>query len=166
MFSFVLRSRKSRNSSATSFDQAKKRGLVLRRPVLVSFYDGSVKACQKQTSEIWNSADYSSILKENLLFYQNSVSSNDYSEFIRVYRLGRTIRNDEWPHAALVDPRTGALIEEFFGEEASDSERFFEKLTSIVNERCSDDFGKKIERKRKFDEITDQTEDEQIAIGN
>jgi len=78
--------------------------------------------------------------------------------------MGKTIRNDQWPHAALVDPRTGALVQEFFGEEAGDKDRFFDRFCNLVNKNCSDDFGEKISKKRNFDQITDQTEDEQLAI--
>lgn len=153
-----------RFSNASSFDQAKKRGLVLRRLVLISFYDGSVDECKIQTKKIWNSTEFSSILKDNVIFYQNSIASEDYQEFTRVYRMGKTIRNDEWPHAALVDPRTGALVQEFFGEEAGDKDRFFDRFCNLVNKNCSDEFGEKISKKRNFEQITDQTEDEQLAI--
>lgn len=79
--------------------------------------------------------------------------------------MGKTIRNDQWPHAALVDPRTGALVQEFFGKEAGDKDRFFDRFCNLVNKNCSDEFGEKISKKRNFDQITDQTEDEQLAIG-
>ena len=94
------------------------------------------------------------LIKTNLSFLQLRQNSKSGEDFQNIYP-----RAGEWPHCALIDPQTGENLDQWEGDVASNPEASLQKLTKILTKS-----GVKLAKKRKFDEITDKTEDEQIAI--
>ena len=146
-------------SLKTTFDTAKKRAILTHRFLLVSLFDTNSFRCTKQNRDVWGHDEIGTIIKNNLTFVQIRNNSKEGDDFSKVYP-----RIDDWPHSAVIDPRTGENLAQWENDEAVEPTIFLQKLTSTIIKCTTSDFGIRLAKKRRYDEITDQTEDEQIAI--
>jgi len=147
-------------SLKTTLDCAKKRAVLARRFLLVSVFDPNALVCAGQNRDVWANADITTLVKERLLFLQLRDSSKEGREFAQIYP-----RYADWPHVALVDPRTGENMKQWEGKDAGNAEFLHDKISQLLSRHSNPDFGgQKIQKKRRFEQILDKTEDEQIAI--
>ena len=133
--------------------------MLAKRFLLVSVFDPNALVCAGQNRDVWANPDISTLVKEQLLFLQLRDSSKEGREFAQIYP-----RQGEWPHLALVDPRTGENLKQWEGKDAQNAEILLEQISQLLSRHSNEHFGGRIQKKRRFEQILDKTEDEQIAI--
>lgn len=92
-----------------SWDDAREEGKEHKKWILVNIQDGSVFDCQALNRDLWKNEGIVETLKENFVFLQYSKDDPRSQTYTSFYFQDYNI-TDQYPHVAIVDPRTGEQI--------------------------------------------------------
>lgn len=87
-----------------TFDQARTEGIKEFKWILVTIHDPLEFPCQMLNRDVWKDKDVEELVKENFLFFQWMVSSEEAQKYKTFYRFF------SFPHIAFIDPRTGERV--------------------------------------------------------
>jgi len=92
-----------------SWEDAREEGKEHKKWLLVSIQDGSVFDCQALNRDLWKNEGIVETIKENFIFLQYSKDDPRSEQYTQYYFPGWE-NPEEYPHVAIVDPRTGEQI--------------------------------------------------------
>ncbi|EEH04369.1 UBX domain-containing protein Ubx2 [Histoplasma capsulatum G186AR] len=100
--------------SKLPWDLARDEGRENMRWLLVNIQDASVFDCQVLNRDLWKNQGVMDTVKEHFIFLQYSKDDPRGSQYIQYYFPGVDVQ-DNYPHIAIVDPRTGEQVKAWTG---------------------------------------------------
>ncbi|KKZ65568.1 hypothetical protein EMCG_08593 [[Emmonsia] crescens] len=100
--------------SKLPWDLARDEGREKMRWLLVNIQDASVFDCQVLNRDLWKNPGVMDTIKEHFIFLQYSKDDPRGSQYIQYYFPGVDVQ-DNYPHIAIVDPRTGEQVKSWTG---------------------------------------------------
>jgi hypothetical protein len=100
--------------SRFSWDAARDEGKDNEKWLLVNVQDASVFDCQVLNRDLWKDGGVQDTVKEHFIFLQYSKDDPRASSYIQYYFQGSDV-SDNYPHIAIVDPRTGEQMKVWSG---------------------------------------------------
>lgn len=100
--------------SNLSWEPAREEGREAERWLLVNIQDPSVFDCQVLNRDLWKNPGIKETIKENFVFLQFSKDDPRGATYIQYYFPGHDVQ-DNYPHIAIVDPRTGEQVKVWSG---------------------------------------------------
>ncbi|RVX73858.1 hypothetical protein B0A52_02748 [Exophiala mesophila] len=91
------------------WDDARDEGKEHKKWLLVDIQNNRVFDCQALNRDLWKNEGIVETVKENFVFLQYNKDDPRASQYIQYYFQGYE-NEDEYPHVAIVDPRTGEQI--------------------------------------------------------
>lgn len=110
--------------------QAKEEGTNKNRWLLVNVQNVQEFACQVLNRDVWSNAAVKEIISEHFVFWQIYHDSADGQRYRQFYNV------QEFPHIAIVDPRTG---EKMLSWNSLDAATFCEQVTEFISAHPSPD---------------------------
>lgn len=151
--------RLSPHAQAGTFDSVKKKATFLKKVLLVSLFDGSNFSCLQQNRDIWASEQFLNI--NEILFFQISFESERGVSFNKLYPR----QTEDWPHAILIEPKTGIKLDQWEGKSVfEDCQSFLAVLRKSIRSNTDNVIPCQTNKKRSHENIIDQDEEAQIAI--
>ena len=92
-----------------SWDDAREEGKEEKKWMLVNIQNEKVFDCQALNRDIWKDKGVVETVKENFIFLQYSKDDPRADQYCQYYFHNAEIE-DEYPHIAIVDPRTGEQV--------------------------------------------------------
>ncbi|KLJ09234.1 hypothetical protein EMPG_15342 [Blastomyces silverae] len=100
--------------SKLPWDLARDEGREKMKWLLVNIQDASVFDCQLLNRDLWKNPGVMETVKEHFIFLQYSKDDPRGSQYIQYYFPGSDVQ-DNYPHIAIVDPRTGEQVKTWTG---------------------------------------------------
>ncbi|PGH11499.1 hypothetical protein AJ79_04874 [Helicocarpus griseus UAMH5409] len=100
--------------SKLPWDLARDEGREKMKWILVNIQDASVFDCQLLNRDLWKNPGVMDTVKEHFIFLQYSKDDPRGSQYIQYYFPGFDVQ-DNYPHIAIVDPRTGEQVKAWTG---------------------------------------------------
>jgi UBX domain-containing protein 7 len=92
-----------------SWEEARDEGKENQKWLLVNIQDGSVFDCQALNRDLWKNEGIVDTIKENFVFLQYS-KDDPRAETYTSFYFQDYQNQDQYPHVAIVDPRTGEQV--------------------------------------------------------
>ena len=92
-----------------SWEDARDEGKEHKKWLLINIQDGSIFDCQALNRDLWKNESVVDTIKENFIFLQYSKDDPRADQYKSFY-FSDYNNNDQYPHVAIVDPRTGEQI--------------------------------------------------------
>ncbi|EFW99857.1 ubx domain containing protein [Grosmannia clavigera kw1407] len=94
-----------------SWEEARAMGKAEKRWILANLQDMSDFLCQALNRDIWKDRAIRELVRENFVFLQFSREDPEAQSYVQYYLPGGQDENpDNYPHVAIVDPRTGEQV--------------------------------------------------------
>ncbi|KAK4289575.1 hypothetical protein Pmani_030529 [Petrolisthes manimaculis] len=87
-----------------TFQAVRDAGVARKRWLMVNIQDASEFPCQVLNRDVWSNSAVKTIVKEHFIFWQVYHDSEEGQRYMMFYRVS------EWPHVAILDPRTGERL--------------------------------------------------------
>lgn len=91
------------------WDTARDKGKEEKKWLLVDIQDPSIFDCQSLNRDLWKNEGIVETIKENFIFLQYNKDDPRASQYVQYYFENHEL-STEYPHVAIVDPRTGEQI--------------------------------------------------------
>lgn len=91
------------------WEDARDEGKEQKKWILVDIQDPSIFDCQALNRDLWKNEGIMDTIKENFIFIQYNKNDPRAEQYIQYYFQNYDLQN-EYPHVAIVDPRTGEQI--------------------------------------------------------
>lgn len=99
-----------------SWDEARETGKEDKKWILVNVQDMNDFNCQALNRDIWKDEEVAAVVKENFIFLQYSRDDHRATEYTTFYFPHQAQENrDNFPHVAIIDPRTGEQVKVWSG---------------------------------------------------
>jgi hypothetical protein len=100
--------------SRLSWDVARDEGKENEKWLIVNIQDASVFDCQVLNRDLWKDKGVQETIKEHFIFLQYSKDDPRASSYLQYYFQGSDVP-DNYPHIAIIDPRTGEQMKVWSG---------------------------------------------------
>ncbi|KAJ5558751.1 hypothetical protein N7535_009369 [Penicillium sp. DV-2018c] len=100
--------------SRLPWDVARDEGKDSQKWLLVNIQDASIFDCQVLNRDLWKDSGVQDTIKEHFIFLQYSKDDPRASSYLQYY-FQRSDVSDNYPHIAIVDPRTGEQMKVWSG---------------------------------------------------
>lgn len=100
--------------SRLPWDAARDEGKDSEKWLLINVQDASVFDCQVLNRDLWKDSGVQDTVKEHFIFLQYSKDDPRAASYIQYYFQGSDV-SDNYPHIAIVDPRTGEQMKIWSG---------------------------------------------------
>ncbi|KAK2809442.1 hypothetical protein FQN49_008619 [Arthroderma sp. PD_2] len=100
--------------SRLPWDLARDEGREKMKWLLVNIQDSSIFDCQLLNRDLWKNDGVKETIREHFLFMQFSKDDPRGAQYIQYYFPGHDV-SDNYPHIAIVDPRTGEQVKSWSG---------------------------------------------------
>ncbi|KAF9873948.1 UBX domain-containing protein [Colletotrichum karsti] len=120
--------------SRLDWDEARQEGKDEKKWILVNLQDMSDFNCQALNRDIWKDAAIRQLLAESFIFLQydkDSVSAQQYVTFY--FHHGAQENPDNYPHVAIIDPRTGEQVKVWSGRPFPSASDFHAQLAEFLD---------------------------------
>lgn len=91
------------------WEDARDDGKEQKKWILVDIQDPSIFDCQALNRDLWKNEGIVETVKENFIFFQYNKDDPRAAQYVQYY-FPTYDNSDEYPHVAIVDPRTGEQI--------------------------------------------------------
>lgn len=117
-----------------SWDEARAEGKEEKKWLLVNLQDMTDFNCQALNRDIWKDEAVRQLVMENFIFLQYSKTDDRAFEYISFYLSGGRHENpDNYPHVAIIDPRTGEQIKVWSGIPFPSAAEFHSDLAEFLD---------------------------------
>ncbi|KAJ5825976.1 hypothetical protein N7474_003114 [Penicillium riverlandense] len=153
--------------SRLPWDVARQEGRDNEKWLLVNIQDSSVFDCQVLNRDLWKDKSVQESVKEHFIFLQFSKDDPRASPYLQYYFQASNV-SDNYPHIAIVDPRTGEQMKVWSGPPVVKPAEFLMQLHEFLdryslNHNVRNPVAKrKIEKKEKS--IDAMTEEEMLEM--
>lgn len=136
--------------------------------ILVNVQDPSIFDCQVLNRDIWKNQSIRDTVKEHFIFLQYNKNDRAGNEYMQYYFNATMSENeDNYPHIAIVDPRTGEQVKTWSGSPAPKAADFLMDLHEFLD-RYSLSMSQKnpvqTKRKEKKKDVAAMSEEEQLQM--
>ncbi|KAL3478211.1 hypothetical protein BJX99DRAFT_224819 [Aspergillus californicus] len=100
--------------SRLPWDSAREEGREHEKWLLVNIQDSSVFDCQTLNRDLWKNEGVKETIREHFIFLQYTKDDPRAAPYIQYYFQGSDV-SDNYPHIAIVDPRTGEQMKTWSG---------------------------------------------------
>lgn len=148
-----------------SWDEARDEGKAEKKWLLVNIQNEKVFDCQVLNRDIWKNESVVETVRENFIFLQYSKDDPRGDQYCQYYFPGNEVE-DEYPHVAIVDPRTGEQVK-LWSRKVPSADDFLMQLYEFLDRYSLDSKAKNPVAKRKSEAKKEKpfellTEEEQI----
>ncbi|GJC83289.1 UBX domain-containing protein 5 [Colletotrichum liriopes] len=120
--------------SRLDWDEARQEGKDEKKWILVNLQDMSDFNCQALNRDIWKDAAIRQLLEESFIFLQYDKSALSAQQYINFYFHGSGHENpDNYPHVAIIDPRTGEQVKVWSGRPFPGASDFHAQLAEFLD---------------------------------
>ena len=147
-----------------SWEEAREEGKENKRWLLVNIQNEKVFDCQVLNRDIWKNESVIDTVKENFVFLQYSKDDPRAEQYCQYYFPMNDVE-DEYPHVAIVDPRTGEQVK-LWSRKVPAAEDFLIQLYEFLDRYSLDSKARNPVAKRRQEKekpVEMLTEDEAIA---
>ncbi|EEP82898.1 conserved hypothetical protein [Uncinocarpus reesii 1704] len=124
--------------SRLPWETARNEGRDAKKWLLVNVQDPSIFDCQLLNRDIWKNPSIVETVKENFLFLQFTKDDERGAQYIQYYFSGHDVQNN-YPHIAIVDPRTGEQVKIWSGPPVIKAAEFLMQLHEFLDRYSLDD---------------------------
>lgn len=145
-----------------SLPSARECGSLQNKWLLVNIQNGREFACQTLNRDVWSIQAVKDILKEHFIFWQQYHDSYEGRRYVQFYKV------TQFPHVAIIDPRTGELTKSW--PTTIDHNSFCDSVIEYLTEHPSPDGSgdantmKKLRVKGEEKEEIEEDKDEEVEI--
>lgn len=148
-----------------SWDEARDLGKDEKKWLLVNIQNEQIFDCQVLNRDIWKNDGVIETVREKFVFLQYSKSDPRADQYIQYYFQNSEI-DDEYPHVAIVDPRTGEQVK-LWSRKMPGAADFLMQLYEFLDRYSLEGFAKNPVAKRKSEAKKEKpvemlTEEEQL----
>ncbi|KAE8361434.1 hypothetical protein BDV27DRAFT_28690 [Aspergillus caelatus] len=118
--------------SRLPWDLARQEGRENERWLLVNIQDSSIFDCQLLNRDLWKDAGIRDTIKEHFLFLQYSKDDPRAAPYLQYYFQASDV-SDNYPHIAIVDPRTGEQMKVWSGPPVVKAAEFLMQLHEFLD---------------------------------
>ncbi|KAL1957075.1 hypothetical protein VTO42DRAFT_6333 [Malbranchea cinnamomea] len=118
--------------SKLPWDLAREEGRDKKKWLLVNIQDPSVFDCQVLNRDLWKNQGVKDTVKEHFIFLQFSKDDPRAAQYLQYYFHGYDIQ-DNYPHIAIVDPRTGEQMKVWSGPPVVKAPDFLMQLHEFLD---------------------------------
>lgn len=150
------------------WESARNQGRDKKKWLLVNVQDPSVFDCQLLNRDIWKNPGIVDTVKEHFIFLQYNKGDERGAQYVQYYFPGLDVQ-DNYPHIAIVDPRTGEQVKIWSGPPVVKPSDFLMQLHEFLDRYSLDDTVRNPVAKRKPDvkphsKLDTMTEDEMLEM--
>lgn len=114
------------------WDTAREEGREKQKWILINIQDPSVFDCQVLNRDLWKNQSVAETIKENFIFLQYSKDDPRGAPYLQYYFPGSSVQ-DNYPHIAIVDPRTGEQVKVWSGPPVVKASDFLIQLHEFLD---------------------------------
>ncbi|KAM5434181.1 UBX domain protein Ubx2 [Microsporum ferrugineum] len=114
------------------WDLARDEGREKMKWLLVNIQDSSIFDCQLLNRDLWKNDGVKETIREHFLFMQYSKDDPRGAQYIQYYFHGHDV-SDNYPHIAIVDPRTGEQVKTWSGPPVVKAPEFLMQLHEFLD---------------------------------
>ncbi|GAB1194074.1 hypothetical protein APSETT444_003314 [Aspergillus pseudonomiae] len=118
--------------SRLPWDLARQEGRENERWLLVNIQDPSIFDCQLLNRDLWKDAGIRDTVKEHFLFLQYAKDDPRAAQYLQYYFQASDV-SDNYPHIAIVDPRTGEQMKVWSGPPVVKAAEFLMQLHEFLD---------------------------------
>ncbi|KAJ5717443.1 hypothetical protein N7488_003089 [Penicillium malachiteum] len=118
--------------SRLSWDLARDEGRENEKWLLVNIQDQSIFDCQVLNRDLWKDKSVQETIREHFVFLQFSKDDPRASPYLQYYFQGSDV-SDNYPHIAIVDPRTGEKVKSWTGQPVVKAPEFLMQLHEFLD---------------------------------
>ncbi|EFQ33857.1 UBX domain-containing protein [Colletotrichum graminicola] len=120
--------------SRLDWDEARQEGKDEKKWIIVNLQDMSDFNCQALNRDIWKDTAVRQLLEESFIFLQYDRSAMAAQQYINFYFHGSGHENpDNYPHVAIIDPRTGEQVKVWSGRPFPSASEFHAQLAEFLD---------------------------------
>jgi hypothetical protein len=154
--------------SKLPWDAAREEGRENERWLLVNIQDPSIFDCQVLNRDLWKDPGVRDTVKENFIFLQYNKDDERGMPYLQYYFQGSDV-SDNYPHIAIVDPRTGEQVKVWSGAPVVKAPDFLMQLHEFLDRYSLKQNARNPVAKRKPDvprekKIESMTEEEMLEM--
>ncbi|KAI1975922.1 UBX domain protein Ubx2 [Ophidiomyces ophidiicola] len=154
--------------SRLPWDLARTEGREKMKWLLVNVQDPSIFDCQLLNRDLWKNREISDTIKEHFLFLQFNKDDERGAQYLQYYFTGRDVQ-DNYPHIAIVDPRTGEQVKVWSGPPVVKAPEFLMQLHEFLDRYSLDNSARNPVAKRKpevkpISKLDTMTEEEMLEM--
>lgn len=151
------------------WEDARETGKDQKKWLLVNVQDMSDFNCQALNRDVWKDDAVVALVKENFIFLQYSKSDPRATEYSTFYFPAQAQENrDNFPHVAIIDPRTGEQVKVWSGIPFPTAQDFHAQLVEFLDRYSLDKSSKNPVVKQKAPQraldVDRMTEDEMLEM--
>lgn len=114
------------------WDVARREGKDNEKWLLVNIQDQSIFDCQVLNRDLWKDKGIQETVKEHFIFLQFSKDDPSAAPYLQYYFQGSDI-SENYPHIAIVDPRTGEKVKSWTGQPVVKAAEFLMQLHEFLD---------------------------------
>lgn len=118
--------------SRLPWDAAREEGRQNERWLLINIQDPSIFDCQVLNRDLWKDTGVRDTVKENFIFLQYNKDDERGTPYLQYYFQGSDV-SDNYPHIAIVDPRTGEQVKVWSGAPVVKAPDFLMQLHEFLD---------------------------------
>lgn len=118
--------------SRLPWDAARQEGRDNERWLLVNIQDPSIFDCQVLNRDLWKDPGVKDTIKEHFVFLQYSKDDPRAAPYLQYYFQASDV-SDNYPHIAIVDPRTGEQVKVWSGPPVIKASEFLMQLHEFLD---------------------------------
>lgn len=118
--------------SRLPWDLAREEGRENEKWILVNIQDPSIFDCQVLNRDLWKDPAIMETVKEHFIFLQYSKDDPRAAPYLQYYFHGHDV-SDNYPHIAIVDPRTGEQVKVWSGPPVVKAADFLMQLHEFLD---------------------------------
>ncbi|KAJ5915511.1 hypothetical protein N7466_011444 [Penicillium verhagenii] len=118
--------------SRLPWDVARQEGRDNEKWLLVNIQDQSIFDCQVLNRDLWKDKGIQETIKEHFIFLQFSKDDPRAASYLQYYFQASDV-SDNYPHIAIVDPRTGEKVKAWTGQPVIKAPEFLMQLHEFLD---------------------------------
>ncbi|EAS28776.3 UBX domain-containing protein [Coccidioides immitis RS] len=134
--------------SRLPWEAARSEGRETKKWLLVNVQDPSIFDCQLLNRDIWKNPSIVDTVKENFIFLQFTKDDERGAQYLQYYFPAHDVQ-DNYPHIAIVDPRTGEQVKIWSGPPVVKASDFLIQLHEFLDRYSLDNAVRNPVAKRK-----------------
>ncbi|KAI0409695.1 hypothetical protein F4802DRAFT_157563 [Xylaria palmicola] len=120
--------------SDAAWDEARDEGKEEKKWIMVDLQDAEIFQCQVLNRDLWKDANLKALIKEHFIFLQYNKRERRAQSYIQLYfPNGAHENSDNYPHVAIIDPRTGEQVKVWSGQSFPRVGEFYGDLIEFLD---------------------------------
>ena len=153
-----------------TWDEARAMGKEDKKWLLVNLQNMNDFNCQALNRDVWKHRSIVELVSENFIFLQYDKDYPDAQEYVTFYFPNQSHENpDNYPHVAIIDPRTGEQVKSWSGRPFPSTGEFHAELAEFLDRyslaaNSKNPVAKATAKKPQTVDVDRMTEDEMLEM--